>query len=321
MPRPALEVVHVGSASRDIAPDDRRGWRLGGGVMYASLTTARLGLRTAALIGVDGQAASASELEMLRDAGVEIRLAELAEGPVFENIERPGGRVQICHARGVRLPSVAIPARWLAAQAWSVVPVADELPLALEEWIPFEALVTLGWQGLLRTLRPGQRVRRRAPRAESLVVRADLVGLSRDDVPEHVTVRDLSACLGDGARLCISDGRHGGRLVRVASGAPVEVRRYAAIPSSAETDATGAGDTFLATLLATAVPHRSPAVPHRSPGVVAPRLPVAWPTQGDLALATAAGSLAVEGVGLSGVPERAAVLARLATVSDDIGGA
>ena len=53
MTRPDIEVVHVGSACRDIAPEDPRGWRIGGGVMYAALTTARLGLRTAAVVGVD----------------------------------------------------------------------------------------------------------------------------------------------------------------------------------------------------------------------------------------------------------------------------
>src|SRR5439155_22807898 len=50
---PAPDVVVVGAAARDIAPDDPRGWRLGGGVSYSALTTARLGLRTAALVGVD----------------------------------------------------------------------------------------------------------------------------------------------------------------------------------------------------------------------------------------------------------------------------
>src|SRR6478752_3913971 len=51
MARHALEVLHVGSASRDLTSDDPRGWRLGGGVTYAALTTARLGLRTAAVVG------------------------------------------------------------------------------------------------------------------------------------------------------------------------------------------------------------------------------------------------------------------------------
>ena len=55
MTRPHIEVVHVGSACRDIAPEDPRGWRIGGGVMYAALTTARLGLRTAAVVGVDSR--------------------------------------------------------------------------------------------------------------------------------------------------------------------------------------------------------------------------------------------------------------------------
>ncbi len=66
MTDPAIEVLHVGSASRDITDDDPRGWRLGGGATYAALTTARLGLRTAAVVGLDADAANASELDGLR---------------------------------------------------------------------------------------------------------------------------------------------------------------------------------------------------------------------------------------------------------------
>ena len=94
MARPRVEVVHVGSACRDVVPEDPRGWRLGGGVTYASLTTARLGLRTAAIVGVDSTAATASELDMLRQAGVDLLLVPLDEGPIFHNLETPAGRVQ-----------------------------------------------------------------------------------------------------------------------------------------------------------------------------------------------------------------------------------
>src|SRR5439155_9122108 len=83
---PPLALV-AGAASRDIGDDDPRGWRLGGAVNYASLTLARLGVRTRALIGVDPAAGSATELDLLRDAGVEICRARLGQGPVFENIE------------------------------------------------------------------------------------------------------------------------------------------------------------------------------------------------------------------------------------------
>ena len=96
MARPRVEVVHVGSACRDVVPEDPRGWRLGGGVTYASLTTARLGLRTAAIVGVDATAATASELDMLRDAGVDLLLVPLDEGPIFHNrrdAEGPGADV------------------------------------------------------------------------------------------------------------------------------------------------------------------------------------------------------------------------------------
>ena len=87
--RRTIEVLHVGSASRDVTADDPRGWRLGGGVTYAALTTARLGLRTAALIGVDEAGAVADELDLLRAAGVELVLERLAEAPIFDNRETP----------------------------------------------------------------------------------------------------------------------------------------------------------------------------------------------------------------------------------------
>src|SRR6476620_10816537 len=119
MPSPRVEVVHVGSACRDVAPDDPRGWRLGGGATYAALTTARLGLRTAAVLGVDPTASTARELDLLRDAGVDLMLVPLPEGPVFENRETPEGRSQVCHASGVPLEVPALPERWLASRAWS----------------------------------------------------------------------------------------------------------------------------------------------------------------------------------------------------------
>ena len=67
MPPAGIEIVHVGSASRDLTTDDPRGWRLGGGATYAALTTARLGLRTAAILGVDPAASTARELDLLRE--------------------------------------------------------------------------------------------------------------------------------------------------------------------------------------------------------------------------------------------------------------
>jgi sugar/nucleoside kinase (ribokinase family) len=294
-----IDVVHIGSASRDLTPDDPRGWRLGGGATYAALTTARLGLRTAALIGVDEAGARADELALLRDAGVELRLEGLAEAPIFDNRKTPAGRVQICHAVGRPLAVPSLPARWQEARAWSLVPVAGEVGDSWAGVVPDEAYVAVGWQGMLRDLAPGRRVARRAPASSALLRRADLVGVSHHDVDPRMSLAELAAFLHPGADLLVTKGDDGGLLVRIGAEGPGEVLRYLPTATDREIDPTGAGDTFLAALLASVL---RPAVAGRRRSRRSP----------DLRFAAAAGSLAVEGIGLAGVPDRTAVLVRRA---------
>jgi sugar/nucleoside kinase (ribokinase family) len=292
-----VEVVHVGSACRDVDPIDPRGWRLGGGVTYAALTTARLGLRTAAVVGVDEAAHGAREFDALRAAGVDILFVRLAEGPVYHNVETPTGRVQTCIQTGVPLPIPPLPESWLAALAWSVVPVAGEVGDAWAAVVPEHAFVGVAWQGLLRNLVAGERVTPRAPSPSALLTRADLVGVSHHDLDRRTPIEELVRLLHPGAQLLVTRGDHGGLLVTVGADEPPATLHYVATPTYREVDPTGAGDTFLAALLATAI---RPAVVgrHRS------RRPL------DLRFAAAAGSLVVEDWGLAGVPERSAVIVR-----------
>lgn len=294
-----VEVVHIGSASRDLTPDDPRGWRLGGGVTYAALTTARLGLRTAAVIGVDEAGAGADELELLRDARIELRLVALDEAPVFDNRETPTGRVQICHAVGRPLDVPPLPTRWLEAKAWSLVPVAGEVGEAWAGVVPDGAYVVVGWQGMLRDLASGSRVARRAPTSSRLLRRADLVGVSHHDIDPGTSLAALAAFLHPGADLLVTEGRDGGLLVRLGEDGPRETLRYLPTATDREIDPTGAGDTFLAALLASVL---RPAIGGRQRSRRSP----------DLRFAAAAGSLALEGPGLSAVPDRTAVLVRRA---------
>jgi sugar/nucleoside kinase (ribokinase family) len=289
--------VVVGAASRDIADDDPRGWRLGGGVSYSSLTVAGLGLRVGALIGLDDDAFDASELDLLRDAGVEVYRVPLERGPVFVNIERAEGRLQLVRERSDPLPVTTVPAAWLPARGWIMAPVAAELPDAWADVAPADALVAVGWQGLLRELMPGQPVRRLAPTAHPLLARADLVGLSRDDVAADVALGDLYALIRPGARLALTQGDRGGLVADGPSASDLRLRHYPAIPSRAIVDPTGAGDVFLAALAAV----------HIEPRLVGGRI-----GQGlDLLVAAAAASLVLEGPGLHGVPRRDAVRARM----------
>jgi hypothetical protein len=177
---------------------------------------------------------------------------------------------------------------------WLLAPVADELPEAWADGPPAEALVGLGWQGLLRDLPRGGSVQRRPPRPSRLLERATIVGVSRDDVPPDVTPESMVGLLRPGSTLLVTDGPRGGeRLIAAGAGPPLR-DWYAAVPGVSEVDATGAGDVFLATYLAA---RRGRAAED--------------PDAGDLALAAAAASLAVERFGLDGVLTLAELAARL----------
>jgi sugar/nucleoside kinase (ribokinase family) len=295
-------VVVVGAASRDLVHDDPRGWRLGGGVSYAALTLARLGLRVGALIGADRLAAESRELHVLRDAGVEVAVARLDRGPVFINTETPKGRIQ--HAPQVSDPVLpaALPAGWETAGAWLFGPVAAELPDAWAGVPTDEAHVALGWQGLLRVLVAGEPVTQHPPGPSPIVARADLVGVGSDDFHVSTPDTDLLALLRPGATMLLTDGANGGLAIDVAAdGSPGRRRRWAPVPVDRFVDPVGAGDTFLAAVFAARV---DPTL-----------LGAAATPDDDLLVGASAASLVCEGHGLIGVPTRDAVLRRMRTVT------
>ena len=292
-------VVVVGAAARDIARDDPRGWRLGGGVTYSALLTARLGVPTGALVGVDAESEHAEELDLLRAAGAEVHLHRLARGPVFENIERPTGRVQNSGGPSDPLPVSAVPSAWAGAPGWLLVPVAAELPDAWAGAPRPDATVAVGWQGLLRELRPDAPVRHVAPSSTPLLARADLVGISRDDVDRTLPLASLAARLRPGATLLVTQGDQGGIVIEAGT-EPLHLRHYPAVHSHGLVDPTGAGDVFLAALAAARI----------EPRLVGGRIAAGH----DLLLAAAAASLVIEGVGLHGVPDRDQVRERIREV-------
>ena len=166
MARPGVEVVHVGSACRDVVAEDPRGWRLGGGVTYAALTTARLGLRTAAIVGRrrrgghGERARPAARGRRRPPARAARRRPDLpqrrdAEGtrPDVRADRRPAARRRRCPSRG--WPRRA--GRWCRSPASS--PTSGRTRSRRMPTSPS------AWQGFLRELVAGEQVERRPPRA------------------------------------------------------------------------------------------------------------------------------------------------------------
>jgi sugar/nucleoside kinase (ribokinase family) len=287
------EIVAVGAVTRDLSDADPRGWRLGGGVAYGALTAARLGLRTAAVIGVDELAAGAEELALLRDAGVALRLVRLARGPVFRNEESSEGRRQVSEGPSDPVPIAHLPRAWTRAPGWLLAPVAAELP---DDWarVPDEAaFVAVAWQGLLRELTPGEPVHHLSPSSGPLLSRADLVGVGADDLEPHVTIDALAACVRRGATLVLTQGARGGLVAEW----PDHMRRWPALAPDRVVDPVGAGDVFLAAMAAARI----------QPRLVGGRIGQGY----DLLLAAAAASLVLEADGLLGVADRTAVARRM----------
>ena len=280
-------ILVVGAASRDVVDDDPRGWRLGGAVTYASLALARLGLEVCAVLGADREAAVARELDLLRAAGVRLAVAELESGPVFDNPRH------LLLSTSDRIPVTALPRRWTSGfDGLLAAPVADEVG---PEWAGLTmgspgAVVGLGWQGLLRVLERGERITPRAPVVSPLLSAAHLVVVSEADVAGQVTPEAMHALLRPDATLIWTEGAQGGRVISREDGGAVVARRYPAIPSDRIVDVTGAGDVFLAGMLAGRL----------QPSLGAP-----------VSIAAAAASLTVEGPGLEGVPDLAAVRRRM----------
>lgn len=291
----APDVVVVGAATRDLSDEDPRGWMLGGGVTFGALALARLGIRTGVVLGLDAEAATAPEVELIREAGAEVLTVPLASGPIFTNIETLAGRIQLYDSHCDPIPVASLPDDWREARAWVFAPIASELPDAWAAVPPAASCVAFAWQGILRQLEAGAQVRPKAPGPSPFLERADIVAVSRHDIPSDLALRDIGAWVGNRCDVLLTAGLLGGGLLRFAEGRLIGVRIYPSVASEREVDATGAGDTMLAGLVAARLAMRSDSIVDGR----------------DLRVGAAASSLLVEGPGMDSVPTLAELAARI----------
>ena len=301
----AIEIVHVGSACRDLATDDPRGWRLGGGVTYAALTTARLGLRTAAVDRRSTRrprdatrartccampASRCSQSSLARGSGLPQRRD--ARGSASRPASRPA----------LPLAVVDLPRR-LARRPGLVVRAGRRrgprrLGRRRSPMTPYRRRRLAGVPA--RRWRPASRCGEPRPGRRRCSARADLVGVSHHDVDPATSLADLARWLKPGADLLVTRGERG-RAARPGR-APTGPAQVGALPADA---APARWTRPVPAIRSWPRSPRCPAAGHRRT-VMRSRRPL------DLRFAAAAGSLAVEAVGLAGVPDRAAVNVRRA---------
>lgn len=267
--RPALKLLVIGNVVLDRTP---RGLVPGGPSLYSAAMARALGAQVTLVTTL------APDYPEAPLAGLDLRTTPALSSPIYENrYDAAGNRTQLLLDRGQPIPPEAIPSG--PFDAVLLAPAYHEVlrPPAVEAHVRAVAL-----QGLLRTTR-GRRV---VPRANPLAAVKPFLApnviafFSVEDTREPAA---LAEAIGrTGAIACLTDGERG--VVLFCGG---RARPVPAIPARA-IEPTGAGDCFAATYvvrLAESGDDHAAALRH----------------------ALAAGALAVEGIGLAGVPTRAAV--------------
>jgi len=278
----APEFLVCGHAVQDLLGGRRGEWRLGGAVAYASLLAQKFGLRASVLTSAGPEMEFASLLP-----GIEVVSVAADSTTQMRNVYDGESRRQEMPQRANEVGSEHLPDAWRSAPIVLLGPVAGELNNSLASAFS-RSLVGAGAQGWLRGTAPDGRVQRVPPQnwnASPVLQGAAALFASDEDVSaEHAQEALRLWC----------DAVETVAFTRGYSGADVcyrgEWRHIGAFPANA-VDPTGAGDVFAAAFLIRLHETSDP-----------------WEST---RFASCAASLVVEGEGVTAVPDREMVEARL----------
>lgn len=265
----------VGHITKDLTST---GFTIGGTVTYAAATAQRLGLRAAIVTSAD------PDLDLTPALG-DI-LVHRIPSPVtstFENIYTGGHRIQYLRAVAAPLDCDAPPPGWDRSPIVLLGPLTQEVSPDLVDCFP-TSLIGITPQGWMRAWDDTGRVHF-TPWLSAVQVlrRADVLVFSEEDV-----ARD-EAVIQDFARLAklmvVTRGRRGADIYR--NGRVSHFPAY----TTREVDPTGAGDTFAAAFLIRLHETGDPAQAAQ--------------------FANAVASFSIEGLGITNLPTRAQVFARM----------
>jgi len=274
----------VGHTVQDLtSEDDPAAWRLGGAASFASALARNMGLRTAVLTS----AAADLRLDELLP-GIEAEVVPSRRTTQIRNVYGEGPRQQFAPQRATLLSAGHVPTQWRRVPIVLLGPVIGEVDESLAS-VFNGSLLGIGAQGWLRRVGRDTRVRPVMPadfHAHGMLRYARALFLSDEDIPPGEAPPALTYW-SDLVQIVAFTRGYGGADVCVRG----NWRHIDAFPAQAVVDPTGAGDIFAAAFLI--------------------RL---WES-GDVWKATrfasCAASFIVEGNGISAVPTREQIEARL----------
>ena len=273
------DYVLVGHVTRDVLGARLQ---LGGTALYAGTTAARLGRRVG--IVTAGEASLSNELA---SAAAAVELVPSTETTTFEHTGGPQERSLRLLGRAAPILVDAVPAAWRRASIIHLAPVANELSFDMGAVLQGGTVVAT-LQGWMRAFASDGAVRPTVHRALDLPLECfaaavlsaeDLTG--NDDLARQIASRVPVLVVTRGADGCVV---YQGEQV-------VEFPAF----SARVVDATGAGDVFAAALFI--------------------RLDETDDVAESARFAAAVAALSIEGEGLSRIPDRSAVAARLSGAS------
>ncbi len=281
------DFLAIGVLTYDVTPEPGNPHgrvRPGGAATYSALCAQALGLKVA----VVASAAADYPVESVLP-GIEVSIVESRFTTFFQNVYGSDGkRSQVLGARSSSITRTDIPAAWLDAPIVFLGPLVREVPPDAVNWFP-NAAVGATVQGWLRQWDDYGRVTEESGPAPDLANGYRLLAGSTTEFHES-DPGEMAGWMGSTDVLGVTDGSNGSRIY--AGGPPVRVPAYAA----EELDPTGAGDIWGASCLVRLAEGADPVEAAR--------------------FANAAASLSVEREGLSGVPTRSEIEARLIRPND-----
>jgi len=273
-----LAIGHVCYDLRD------EGYVIGGSAAYSALLARNLGYRAAVLTAAAEDFPFESVLP-----GVTVQVTPSPVNTVFVNRRRGARRIQFVESVAEKVDLNLLPSRWRRPKIAYLCPIIGEFRATEVLELLRAEVVGIAPQGWLRRRTPkGLVVRAEWEELEEVVGRADFIVASHEELTQEEIVRyaELSRIF------LLTRGKEGVDLY-------VGGALWGRVPAAParEVDETGAGDTFGAAFAIRYYETRDPV---------------------DAAyFAAAAGALAVEGVGLSGIPEtREEVLSRLTLMEE-----